>query len=385
VQLVRFVGVVALAGALVACGKKEAPKAPPPRETEVLQLAPSEVRDTGEYLATLVSRQSVTITPQTAGYVRKILVRPGQKVAAGAPLIELDARQEAAALGSAVAQSRSAAANLELARQTRVRTEALYKEGLVSAQELERARSAAEAAEAAVSNASAQVSEREVQVGYNLLKAPFAGTVGDVLVRLGDYATTQTVATSIAQAEVLEASIAVPAERARAIRVDTPVELLDSKGEVIVRTAVYFVAPLADPRTQLVDVKAVFPNTLGLRPSELLRARVVYSTRQALQVPALAVLRQSGQAFVLAVQEKDGKTTVARKPVTLGALGASAFVVEKGLQQGDRIAVSGLQSLRDGAAIKPKPVPPAPTDAKAEAANERGGASSSGGSGMSGN
>jgi RND family efflux transporter MFP subunit len=361
VQLVRLVGVVAMAAVLGACGRKEAPKAPPPRETEVMSLRPAEVRDTGEYLATLVSRQSVSILPQTAGYVRKILVRPGQKVEAGTPLIELDARQQTAALGSAQAQSRSAAANLELARQTRVRTEALYKEGLVSAQELERARSAAEAAEAAVSNASAQVSEREVQVQYNVLKAPFAGVVGDVLVRLGDYATTQTVTTSIAQAEVLEASIAVPAERARAIRVDTPVELLDSRGEVLVRTRVYFVAPITDARTQLVDVKAVFPNTLGLRPSELLRARIVYGVRQALQVPALAVIRQSGQAFVLAVAEKDGKTTVARRPVTLGTLGASSFVVEKGLQEGDRIAVSSLQSLRDGAQIKPKPIDaPAP-------------------------
>nr|WP_153867911.1 MULTISPECIES: efflux RND transporter periplasmic adaptor subunit [Myxococcaceae] len=381
--MVRLVGAVALTLGLSACAKKEAPKAPPPRETEVVQLQPSEVRDTGEYLATLVSRQNVTIQPQTAGYVRKILVRPGQKVEAGAPLIELDARQTTAALGSAQAQSRSAAANLELARQTRTRTEALYKEGLVSAQELERARSAADAAEAAVSSASANVSERAVQVAYTVLKAPFAGTVGDVLVRLGDFATTQTVTTSIAQADVLEASIAVPTERARAIRVDTPVELLDSEGNVLVRTSVYFVAPLADPRTQLVDVKAVFRNTLGLRPSEQVRARIVYGVRQALQVPALAVIRQSGQAFVLAVADKDGKTTVSRKPITLGPLGTSSFVVEKGLAPGDRIAVSSLQSLRDGAAIKPKPVAP-PPQAEAQRGPDAGGGSGNGGSGTPG-
>ncbi|HET9451280.1 MAG TPA: efflux RND transporter periplasmic adaptor subunit [Aggregicoccus sp.] len=365
--------VVLLAAGLVACGKKEGPKAPPAREVEVLRLQPAEVRDTGEYLATLSSRQSVSILPQVSGYVRKIHVRPGQKVQAGAPLLELDARQETAALDSAQAQSRSAAANLELARQTRARTEALYKEGLASAQELERARSAAQAAEASAGSASATVSERQVQVQYNVLKAPFAGVVGDVLVRLGDYATAQTVATSIAQADVLEASIAVPAERARAIRVDTPVELLDDRGEVLVRSGVYFVAPLADPRTQLVDVKAVFSNTLGLRPSELIRARIVYGARQALQVPALAVVRLSGQAFVFAVQEKDGKTTVARRPVRLGALGERAYVVEGGLQAGDRIAVSSLQSLRDGALIQPRPAKPQASGVEASLVKDSGG------------
>ena len=372
-QLVRSVGVVALVLGLVACGKKAEQKAPPAREVEVLSLQPAEVRDTGEYLAALISRQSVSITPQVAGYVRKIHVRPGQRVAAGAPLLELDARQEAAALDSAQAQSRSAAANLELARQTRERAEALYKEGLASAQELERARSALQAAEAAAGSASATVSERRVQVQYNVLNAPFAGVVGDVLVRLGDYATTQTPATSIAQSDVLEATLAVPAERARTLRLDTPVELLDGKGEVLVRSGVYFVAPLADARTQLVDVKAVFRNTVGLRPSELLRARIVYGARQALQVPALAVVRLSGQAFVFAVQEKDGKTTVARRPVRLGPLGATHFVVEGGLEAGDRIAVSSLQTLRDGALIKPKPAAPEPSRVKAALTKDTGG------------
>jgi RND family efflux transporter MFP subunit len=352
VQLVKWPALIALAATLCACGKKEAPKSPPPRETDVLVIAPNEVRETGEYLATLVSRQSVTILPQVAGYVRKIHIRPGQQVEARTPLIELDARQEAAALDSARAQSQSALANLELARQTRARTEALYREGLVSAQELERARSAAQAAEASAGSATAQVSERQVQVQYNVLYAPFAGTVSDVLVRIGDHATPQTVVTTIAQADVLEATVAVPAERARTLSHQTPLELLNSKGEVLVSSYVYFVAPQADPRTQLVEVKSVFQNVLGLRPSELVRARLVYGTRQALQVPALAVVRQSGQAFVLAVQEKDGQLTVARRPITLGPLGAESFVVEKGLEEGDRIAVSSLHTLRDGAAIK---------------------------------
>lgn len=346
---------VALAVGALGCGDKPAAKAaPPPREIEVVRLIPSEVRDTGEYLGTLNSRQNVTVLPQVAGYVRAIHVKPGQKVEAGAPLIDVDSREETAALDSAQAQRSSADVNLELARRTLARTESLHKEGLASAQELERAQSGVEAAEAATRAAAAQVSQRQVQLQFHAVRAPFAGTVGDVLVRLGDFVSATTQLTTVAQADVLEVSVSVPSERARALRPETPVELLDGQGKLLLTAPVFFVAPQADPRTQLVEVKAAFRNTGGLRPSELVRARLVYSTRNALQLPALAVVRQSGQPFALVVQDKGGQTVVMRRPVKLGALGEMAYVVEEGLSEGDRVAVTSLQALRDGAPVKVK-------------------------------
>jgi len=355
-------GVTLLAAVAGCSGQKAAPAAPPPREVEVVTLAPREVRDTGEYLGSLLSRQYVSVLPQVAGYVRKIHVRPGEKVEAGAPLVEVDSREGSAALDSAQAQLSSTQVNLELARRTLERTEALYKEGLASAQELEQNRAQVEAAQAAARSSAAQVTQRQVQLQYHVVRAPFAGTVGDVLVRLGDYVGMTTPLTSVAQADVLEVSVSVPSPRARAMKPDTTLEILDSAGKVLLTSNVFYIAPQADPRTQLVEVKAAFRNTVGLRPSELVRARLVYSARDALQIPALAVVRQSGQPFAMVVQEKDGKTVVERRPITLGALGEMAYVVENGLRSGDQVAVSSLQSLRDGMAVKLKqanvPAPP---------------------------
>lgn len=366
---------LALVAGVVGCGNTPSAKpSPPPREVEVLTMAPTETRDTGEYLGTLTSRQSVNVLPQVAGYVRRIHVRPGQKVEAGAPLLEVDGRQESAALESAQAQRSSAQAALELAKQTRERTEALYKEGLVSAQELERAISQAETAEAAARAASAQVSQREVQLQYYVVRAPFAGTMGDVLVRVGDYVGATTPLTSVAQADALEVSVSVPSARARTLQTNTPIELLDSQGKVLLTSDIFFVAPQADPRTQLVELKAAFRNTVGLRPNELVRARLVYSTRNAMQIPALAVVRQSGQAFAFVLQDKDERTVVVRRPINLGALGEQSYVVESGLNQGDRIAVSSLQLLRDGAPVKEraKPAPaPVATDDKGSTGGTR--------------
>jgi RND family efflux transporter MFP subunit len=356
--MMKTVWSAALLAVVAGCsGKPQAAAAPPPREVEVVTLAPREVRDTGEYLGSLLSRQSVTVLPQVAGYVRRIHVRPGQKVEEGAPLLEVDAREESAALDSAQAQHSSAQVNLDLARRTVARTEALYKEGLASAQELERAQAQVEAAEASSRSSAAQVTQRQVQLQFHVVRAPFSGTMGDVLVRQGDFVSATTPLTSVAQADALEVSVAVPAARARAIKPDTALEILDAQGKVLLTSTVFFVAPQADPRTQLVEVKAAFRNSVGLRPSELVRARIVYSTRDALQIPALAVLRQSGQPFAMVVQEKDGKTVVERRPITLGPLGDMAYVVERGLQEGDRVAVSSMQALRDGMAVKPKSAP----------------------------
>ncbi len=138
-------------------------------------------------------------------------------------------------------------------------------------------------------------------------------------------------------------------------------------------------APRADPRTQLVEVKAAFRNTVGLRPSELVRARLVYSTRQALQLPALAVVRQSGQPFALVVTEKEGQTVVERRPVQLGALGEMAYVVESGLKEGERVAVTSLQALRHGAPVKVKSTRAAmSTPARAEQTTQGGGGAAGG-------
>ena len=111
---------------------------------------------------------------------------------------------------------------------------------------------------------------------------------------------------------------------------------------------------------------------------QLVRARLVYSTRSALQLPALAVVRQSGQPFALVVTDKEGKTVVNRRPVQLGTLGAMAYVVESGLNAGDVVAVSSLQALRDGTQVKVKQ-PPAPVEA-GQTVEANSGAGAAGGS-----
>jgi RND family efflux transporter MFP subunit len=356
---------IAVLVALSGCRKEAAaPPAPPPRAVEALTMAPGELRDTGEYLGSLLSRGSVTVLPQVAGYVRKIHVRPGQRVEGGAELVEIDAREENAALTSAGAQAASARAGLALARKNLARAEALQRDGLISGQEIDQRRADVTAAEAAVRAAGAEVSSRRVALSNHVIKAPVPGVVGDVKVRLGDYVTATTPLTTVAKAKALELSVAIPAARARGLALGAPVEILGQDGSVLVESQVFYIATEADPRTQLVEVKATFDNTVGLRPQELVRVRVVFETTQALQIPLVAVQRQSGQTFAFVVVTRDGQMVVERRPVKLSELGERGYRVEEGLKPGDRVAVSSLHLLRDGAVVTIQPEAVKPAEAK---------------------
>jgi membrane fusion protein, multidrug efflux system len=347
---------VLAAGLLLGgCRGKAAPP-PPPRAlpVEVQTLAPTSVEEATEYVANLVSRRSVTIYPVVSGYVLAILVKPGQEVKAGERLIRIDARQEAAALSQTRAALNQAETQLQLALTTRQRMAALQKEGIRSRQDYENAMAEEAAARANVQAARANVKARSVQLGFHDVTAPIAGIVGDIVVKIGDSVTPQTVLTQIDESGRLEVSVGVPVERADQAKVgQTPVELLDEAGKPVLRAPLFFVAPRPDPRSQLVELRAAFENAGGLRSGQRVRARVVWRVFEALTVPTFAITRQSGQAFLFVVRrgEKGGEV-VQRRPVSLGMLSGNRWTVSSGVQAGERVAVTGLQALRDGQPVK---------------------------------
>ncbi len=328
-----------------------------PLPVEVMELQPGPVRETGEYLGTLISRSSVTLYPQVGGYVRRIAVRPGEQVKEGQLLLVVDPGREAAGLRGLQAERESARVSRELARRNLQRSESLVREGVVSRQEYEQAVAQAQSAEAAVRAAEAQLQAQQVQLGYFQVNAPFAGVVGDIPVKLGDSVTPQTALTSVDQSRALEVSVAVPVERAGQVKPgSTPVEVLNEEGQPVVSAPVFFVAPNPDARTQLVEVKAAFDNTVGLRAGQVVRARVVYETREALRLPTYAVARQSGQDFALVVVQGDGGgSVVSQRPVKLGEVEGNAFEVKSGLEAGALVAVGSVQMLRDGMPVEPRP------------------------------
>jgi RND family efflux transporter MFP subunit len=353
----RVILVVSLCVA-AGCGRgdsagAEAP-AFPPADVQTVTLEPKPVPRSSEFVATVQSLRSTTVQPQVDGFVRRIFIKAGDRVAAGAPLVQIDPDRQQAALRATESQRAAREAELTLAGQQLDRMRALHKTGAVSRSQLDEAESAQKTAEAQLKEIEAQIRESQVELEYYRLTAPTSGVVGDIPVRLGDRVTPATTITTIDQAEGLEVYLNVPLERASDLKPGLGVELLDADGRVIASNPITFIAPRADDATQSVLVKSTLTRMPpGLRVMQYVRARVVWSNEPALTVPVLAVNRLAGQHFVF-VAEPAGQGFVARqKPVQLGDVSGDEYVVRGGLQAGQRVIVSNLQKIGEGAPVKP--------------------------------
>lgn len=352
----RVVEVALLVVAAASCRGNNAAlaaDAPPPIPVEIQTVRSSLQRDTSEYVANLISRHSVRVQPQVDGHVTRIDVVSGARVRPGAPLMQIDPRRQAAAVHSQQAATEAAGATLAYWRDQFRRVERLYRGGGASRQELDQARSALQQAEANTNSSAAQVRLQSVELRYYEVVAPVAGTVGDIPVRIGDYVAPQTLLTTLDDNQGLEAYVDIPLERAIALKVGIPVELIDAAGQVLAQSEVSFVSPRADPDTQTVLIKTRVHNSEGrLRSSQFTRARVVWAEHPGPVVPVLAVQSQNGQSFAwVAKRAPDGSLTVEQRVVQVGPIQGQSYPVLKGVTVGEMIVSSGVQKLRPGARV----------------------------------
>ncbi|MCL4818736.1 MAG: efflux RND transporter periplasmic adaptor subunit [Vicinamibacteria bacterium] len=347
--------VPALAVLLVACGGQAPPPGgPPAMPVEIVALAPRAVEQTTEFVGTVLSRRSTAVQPQVEGFLTRILVRSGQRVEAGAPLMEVDPRRQAATVASLESQRASREAELQLARQDAARVAKLHAAGAASLAQKEQADTAQRTAEARLAAADAQLAEQRVELGYHTVTSPVAGVVGDIPLRVGDSVTKSTVLTTLDQAGGLEVYVNVPVQQAARLRTGLVVHLVDDAGHDLVSTRISFVSPSVEADTQSVLVKAPLEAGQGFRTGQFVRARIVWSAEPSLTVPLLAVSRVGGQHFAFVAVDEDGKTLARQRQVTVGAVVGNDYVLESGLQAGERLIVAGIQKIGDGSPVQVK-------------------------------
>jgi RND family efflux transporter MFP subunit len=336
--------------AAAACGRGGGP---PAAAVKMVALEQKPIREVSEFIATLESRHSTTVQPQVDGIVTRIFVSSGDRVRPGAPLAQIDANQQQAAVRSTEASRTGTEADVQYWRQQVKRLEALVEAGAISRQEFEQAQNSLRTAEARLAALDAQVREGRVELQYYRITAPQAGIVGDIPVRVGDRVTTSTVLTTIDDNSVLEIYIQVPLDRSPDLRVGLPVEMLDSAGKVIGTNSITFVAPRVDDATQTVLVKAILREVPpSVRALQFVRSRIVWNEKPGLTIPVTAVTRVSGQYFCFVAEDNQGQLVARQRPVELGELIGNDYVVAGGLEPGQRVVVSGIQKLADGAPIR---------------------------------
>lgn len=350
---------VALVLLMVGCSQKPGPQAggPPPATPVGMVTAQAEpVDQSTEYVGTLKSRNSTTISPQVEGVVTKIFVRSGDDVKAGARLMQIDPLKQQATVGSQEASRAAQVANVKYAEQQLVRTRNLANAGVVSKQELDQAQSAYDAARGALEALDANVREQTVQLKYFTVTAPTAGIVGDIPVHEGDRVTTATVLTTVDQPGNLELYVNVPVERSGDLALGKRVQILDTNGNPAAEGKLTFLSPHVDDQTQTILVKSVIENKHGkLRTSQFTRSRIIWGSQPGITVPILAVSRINGQFFAYVAEGTDTKSLTAhQRQIQVGDMIGNDYVVLSGIKPGEHIITSGTQMLFEGAAVTPK-------------------------------
>lgn len=356
----RLLSTGAVLACLAAVGCKQ--KAASPAEgagfqalpVQTVTVAVSPVPQSSEYVSTIKSRRSATLQPQISGNLTQILVHSGDHVKAGQTLMTIDPRQQQSTVASQTATERQKKAVYDFQAKELDRQQKLFEAGVTSRDAYEQEQQSYENAKADY-DASVETRKASQQLlDYYTIRAAFDGVIGDIPVHVGDYVSPSTMLTTLDENDDLEAYIYIPTERSADVKMGLGVDLTDNDGKLLEKSKIDFISPQVDSNLQAILVKAPVHSTPEiLRNAQLVKARVIWSTKPMPVVPVLAVTRQGGQSFVFVAQQQNGKFFAHQVPVTLGDTIQNSYSIASGLSSGEKVIVSGTQFLVNNMPVMP--------------------------------
>ncbi len=341
----------------------------PPPALPVLSVDLMPATTFQEYSASLEGKTNVEIRPQVDGYIEKIYVEEGGYVKAGQPLFKINDRPYQEELSQAKANLVSALANLDKAQVEIDRLTPLVKNNVVSEVQLKTAQSSYDAAKGAVSQAQANVSTAQINLGYTLITAPVSGYTGRIPFKVGSLvgrgeATPLTMLSDVSEVyawfSLSEVDYLQFKNQYAGSTIQEKVKKLPPVELVLADNTIYpekgkieTIEGQFDRTMGVISFRAVFPNNAGiLRSGNTGRVRIPKS-HNSLVVPTEATFELQDRVFVFAVTDSN---KVVSKPITIAGKTGGYYLVDKGIAPGDRIVYQGLDRLRDGMVIAPEPL-----------------------------
>lgn len=317
------------------------------------------------YPATIRGVQDVEIRPKVSGFITKLLVKEGQRVAAGQLLFVIDSETYQAAVRQAKAAVSSATAQLNTAKLTYDNSQKLFNSNVIGQYELQTAQNTYENAKAALAQAQASLASAKETLSYCFVKSPTSGLVGSLPFKVGALVgptsaqplttvsdnNTMEVFFSMTEKDVLDMARSVGGVK-ESLSTYPTVKLKLADGTIYSQPGkVTKMSGVIDTSTGSVSMVAHFSN-----PDHILRSGgsgsivVPKVTSNAIVVPQDAVAQVQDRYFVyiLGKNNKVKYTEIKISPDNDG----QTYVVTSGLKVGDRIVLKGITALTDGAEIK---------------------------------
>jgi len=319
-------------------------KAPPamPVKAAAAKVAPALLEASA--IGTLRADEAVTIRPEIAGRIDRILFSEGVQVEKGALLASLDSSELRAVLASSTAQ-------VKLDKQRLDRAEDLFKKRFGSEQALDEAR---------VSHARSLAKQREdeARLAKTQIRAPFPGVAGLRQVSEGAYVAAGTDIARLEKIDQLKLDFRVPESTLSQLKSGLKLRIaVDAHPDENFAGALYALEPAVDEQTRTVLARARVANVdLKLRPGMFARVQLQLGVREnAVWIPEEAIVPRGQESYVFRVAA--GKAELVR--VQTGQRKVGEVEIRKGVAAGELVVTEGVQRLSHGAAVtimgSPKP------------------------------
>lgn len=358
----RFAAIAAIVIAtlaLTACSTGAPPTADtsaagkPPVAVSVVTVSQAALEERIDVVGTLEAKFSADIKSEVTATVTDVFVTEWVPVKKGARLARLDTTETEATIAALKAVHAQAVVSQARANRELARAKELKQYGLITAQGLDEAQSAADAAAAGVAAAAAQVRTAEARLAKSLLVAPMDGVVAFRGVNVGDRV--ENMGSSdplfrIVDNRLLNLTVSVPSTRLAEVRVGQALEFsTDALPGRAFTGRVMFINPAIDAASRSAKVIAEVQNRdLALRAGSFAKGHIVVASRPAvLQVPREALMNwnldaRTAEVFVVAGD------SAARRQVSTGLDSGAAVEIVKGLSAGEVVIIRGGFAVREG-------------------------------------
>lgn len=351
--------------AIFSSCKKEPPKAPPPMQAPFVTVKSEDVPIYKDFAGQTFGDLDIELIARVDGILTGIHFKEGQRVKKGQLLYTIDPLEydtKVEQVRGQVAASQSALANAD---EELKRIRPLADMNAVSKRELDAAVAKEKAARSNYSSMQASLKNQQIERSYCNVRSPIDGVIGLSNARLGDYITrigNDAKLNTVSKLEKVRVQFTVSEsnylqyqKQLKAGERITDLQLILSDGSIhSQKGTLNFSDTKIDPTTGTVTIEAQFPNPDGtLRSGQFAKVRVLLRTQKdAIVVPQKAVTEIQGLFQVSII---DAKNTIQTRMVEVGQKIGVDWIITKGLEANEKVAIIGNQFIQPGSTVVPVP------------------------------